>query len=75
MIIETGLGSPADMESTEHISLAPGENVAEFRPVVYLLILHLFYRGSRYDQTVKSLIFEFLKSIVKLLQMGDRCVE
>ncbi len=72
VVVETGLGPPADMEGAGDIGLAPGEDFAELGPVVDLLILHLLYRRACDDQAVEAALPQLVKGIVKLHQVGGR---
>ena len=74
MIVKSRLRSPAQVHCRSHMCLCPFHNLFQFFPVVNLLKRHLFYRSACDDKAIKSLVFDFFKRHIKLVEMAGRCI-
>ena len=68
-MVERSLSSPAQENSGCHMGLGPVHDLGNFLPVINLFKLHLLYRCSCNDHSIKLLIFQFRKSLIKFVQM------
>ena len=73
-MIQGRLGGPAEKDRRGHMRICPVHDLRQLLPVIHFLEFHLFHRGAGNDHTVKLHIFQFRKSLVKLIQMTERGV-
>ena len=70
VVVQSGLGSPAQMHRREHVGLGPFEDGFHFRPVLDLFKIHFFNRGPGDDQPVEILVLQIRKGFVEFIEMG-----
>ena len=66
VIIQRGLGAPADVEGAVHVGAAPLHYAAELGPVVDLLEGHVLHGSPGDDQTVEIAVLDVLEALVEL---------
>ena len=71
-MIQTCLCSPAQKNRRCHMTFCPVHDLCQLVPVIHFFKLHLFYRCSCHDHSIKLHIFEFRKSLIKFIQMIGR---
>ena len=69
VVIESSLGSPTDIQSTGDVCPGPGEDIAQFVPIVHLLEVEVFHRGSGNDESVELFMAHLLKIAVEGLHV------
>ena len=62
---------PSKMNSGCYMTFAPLHDLRQFFPIIHFFKLHLFYRCSGNDHTVKFLFFHLFKAYIKLIQMAS----
>ena len=67
MVVQACLGSPAKVHGGSHIGLCPLTDLFKFFPIIHLLIPDFFHRGAGYDKTVKLLLPDLGKGVVKFI--------
>ncbi len=60
MMVEAGLGTPADVEGRKHMGFRPVHDLTELRPVLHLLKGNLLHRRTGYDQPVKVFLTDII---------------
>ena len=68
-MVKRSLSSPAQENGRCHMGLWPVHDLGNFLPVINLFKLHLLHRCSCNDHSIKLLIFQFRKSLIKFVQM------
>ena len=58
------------MQGGCHMLFGPLHNLTHFIPVIDFFIFHLFHRCTGNDQPVKILVLNFLKRLIKLVQVA-----
>ena len=71
VVIQSRLRAPAKMNSGCYMTFAPLHDLRQFFPIIHFFKLHLFYRCSGNDHTVKFLFFHLFKAYIKLIQMAS----
>lgn len=75
MIVKARLGSPANMEGAGDMALGPFHDFAELRPVIHLFKGDLFHGRPCDNKAVVLIRFQFIKGIIKFIQMRGRCIQ
>ena len=75
MMIQPCLGAPTDMKCGSYMLFGPVHNLTQFLPVIHLTKINLFHRCAGDNHTVELPLTQFIKSIVKVIQMGNRCMK
>ena len=74
MVVEPGLGTPADVEGREDVRRTPIEDFLELLPVVHRFERKIFHRGSGNDQTIELFVLDLVEGGVKSLQVVRGCI-
>ena len=74
MVIQPGLGPPADVERGVNIVQAPFHYLCQFVPVIHFFERHLLNRRTCYDKPVEFPVLYFVKGVVKLQKVFLRSV-
>ena len=74
MIIQTGLGSPAQIDGRSHIGFCPLHDLFHLFPVIHFFKLHLFHRRAGNDHSIILMILHFIKGLIELIQMAGGCI-
>ena len=69
VIVEAGLGAPADVEGGVDMGFGPGHDLAELLPVVHLGKVQILHRGAGDNHAVEVLAPDLVKGGVEGLQM------
>lgn len=74
MVIETGLGTPADMQGRVNVGLGPFHDLAQLIPVVHIGKVQIFYRSSGNDHTVILPVFDLIKGSIEGREVAGICI-
>lgn len=66
MIIQTGLGTPTNMEARIDMRFRPLHDLAKLIPILDLLERHFFYGRPCDDHPIKFLILDLIERLIKL---------
>ena len=69
VIVDAGLGAPADVQRGVHVGLRPLHDLAEFRPVVHFFEFQPLHRRPGDDKAVEVLVAHRVEGGVEGLQM------
>ena len=67
MVIESRLGTPAEVHGGCHMGLAPLHDLGQLFPVVDLLKLHQFHRCAGDDHSVEMFLLDLRECHIKLI--------
>ena len=70
VVIETGLGAPADVQRGMHMGFGPVHDLAQLRPVIHGFKVHVFHRRAGDHQPVIEFVLNLVKRGVKGLQVA-----
>ena len=65
MVVQTGLGAPADVQGGMDVGLGPLHDLAQLIPVVHVGEVQVFYGGAGDDHAVVLLVFDLVKGSIE----------
>ena len=74
VIINPRLCTPAQMQRGSHMRLRPLHDLFQLIPVIHIFKRNLFHRSSCNDKSIKLLLLDLFKRLIKLMQMTGGCI-
>ena len=65
MIIQSGLGSPTDMEGRMNMGLGPFHNLTQLIPIFHILKIHQLHRRAGNDHPIIPFMLNLRKRLIK----------